>query len=123
MEKFSKAKGRDSFAALLCFGRGLFLARLAQFFLLTLRAALLALGLRHDIDRDAAVVLAAIRAGAVRDARSATVAHSRTRRHETVVAAALSRLRTIDSHSYDHSGQTIQKTRHFCNLLGSPVPP
>jgi len=94
-------------------GRFLFLrfvglARGAQFRLLALLTPCRAFGCRNDIDDDLAVVLAALRAGSVRNAGRATFALREALACDSVMAPAFTGLRAIDAHSYYHRCDNIR---------------
>ena len=78
------------------------MSALAKIGLLSLRASGRALGAGDDVDYDLAVVLAAVGAGAVRDAQLPAFALRKAHAGDRVVATALGRLGTISTHSDYH---------------------
>jgi hypothetical protein len=78
----------------------------AQISILSLGATGGALGAGDDIDDDASVVFATVRAGAVRDAQFAAFALRETHPRYRVVTTALGRLGMISTHA-DYHGATI----------------
>lgn len=107
----------------LSFCRGLFffslggLSALAQLGLLAFGATGIALGARDDINNHAAVVLAAIGARAMRDAKSAAVAGRHPHAFEAMVRAPLGGLGAIPTHSYYHIPNTILIFPRFATKL------
>ena len=84
------------------------LAACAQFFLLPLRAALIALRASDDVYHDPAVVFTALWACAVRDAKRAAFTRGKLCADQRMMRAPLGGLGVISTHSDYHRRHTIR---------------